>query len=528
MGIYLNPGNEGFGESIRSKIYVDKTGLISQTNRCLNTEQKYFCVSRPRRFGKTMALEMLAAYYGKGCDSRELFRGLNIETDPSFEDNLNKYDVIYLNTARFLYEARGQNVIEYLTQRVLGELCEEFGEYLTGEERWLSIALRHIYAETGREFVFLIDEWDCITRERQEEEEMQRQYYDFLRDLLKDEPYVALAYVTGILPVKKFGVHSGLNMFTEYSMTHQWKLAEYTGFTEDEVKGLCKRFSMDFDEVCRWYDGYQLDSVGHVFSPVSVVNAMLSRRCSNYWTATETYEALKRYIDLDFNGLREDIVRLLGGERVRVNTWTFQNDMQTFRRKDDVLTLLIHLGYLAYDAEDEKVVIPNSEIADEFKTAISAGGWDDVASVFKDSKLLLENTLRGNEKEVAEALDKAHEVITSNLDCNREDSLVAILLAYWSARKNYKIIWEMLTECADILFLPLKGTDTPAIVVELKFDKTAKGALQQMKDKKYSDTWENYSGEVILVGINCNRANKRSCTIERVKKEETAGKLNIF
>ncbi len=350
MGFYVNPKNRGFWESIRSKIYVDKTGLISCTNEYINTEQKFICVSRPRRFGKSMALKMLAAYYSRGCDSADLFAGLQIEREETYRQHLNQYDVIWLNMQQFLIEAAPGKVTEYLTEEVMRELKKEYGELLDCQDRGLAVALREIFVETDRQFIFLIDEWDCVMRERQASEGLQKQYLDFLRNLLKDQPYVALAYMTGILPVKKYGEHSALNMFWEYSMTDQKALEEYTGFTEDEVKALCDRFQMDFDETCSWYDGYSFTRFQHIFNPRSVVEAMCNRRFSNYWVSTEVYDALKIYMDMDFDGLREDIVRMLGGGRVRVNTRSFRNDMRNLDSKDDVLTLLIHLGYLAYDS----------------------------------------------------------------------------------------------------------------------------------------------------------------------------------
>lgn len=234
----------------------------------------------------------------------------------------------------------------------------------------------------------MIDEWDCVMRERQESEALQKQYLDFLRNLLKDQPYVALAYMTGILPVKKYGLHSALNMFWEYSMTDQKNLEEYTGFTEKEVKALCKRFNMDFAEVSSWYDGYMLIRFRHIYNPKSVVEAMICHRCSNYWTSTETYDALKTYIDMDFDGLRADIVQMLGGGRVRINIRSFQNDMRNFTTKNDVLTLLIHLGYLGYDFETEETFIPNKEIMMEFENAMSTGGWSEVMRVLKASEKL--------------------------------------------------------------------------------------------------------------------------------------------
>ncbi len=523
MGIYLNPGNKGFQESVCSEIYVDKTGLIQYTNKYLNTKQKYICVSRPRRFGKSMALEMLAAYYGRGCDSSELFTGLKIENDPTFLEYLNKCDVIYLNMQQFLIESENLEVTKYLEREVMRELRADYKESLTGEEVGLASMLRQVYAKTGQEFIFLMDEWDCVMRERQEAEGLQKQYLDFLRNLLKDQPYVALAYMTGILPVKKYGVHSALNMFTEYSMMDQDVFEEYTGFTEAEVKALCSRFHMAFGEVSSWYDGYELIKFQHVYNPKSVVEAMRRGRCSNYWTATETYEALKIYIDMNFDGLRDAVVQMLGGAGVPVETGNFVNDMRNLHTKDDVLTLLIHLGYLAYDAVEEKAFIPNNEIMGEFRRAMRAGGWENVMKVITESERLLQDTLDGREDEVAAALDRAHTEIASNLDYNNEATLgCAVILAYWSARKDYKIIREMPAGYgyADIVFLPLPGRGKPAMVVELKYNKTAETAVRQIKDKKYPDALKNYSGEVVLVGINYEKDKKdagHSCKIECVK-----------
>lgn len=523
MGIYLNPGNDGFRESIRSRIYVDKTGLIACTNELINTKEKYICVSRPRRFGKSMALEMLAAYYSCGCNSRELFEGRKIQRTPTFEEYLNQYDVISLNMQHFLIGARNQGVMEYLEQVVLEDIQGEYGTFIRSSDIRLTDVLKRIYASTGKKFIFLIDEWDCVMRERQESEDLQRQYLDFLRNLLKDQPYVALAYMTGILPVKKYGKHSALNMFWEYSMTDQNVFEEYTGFTESEVKELCDQYGMDFTETSSWYDGYQFKRFKHVYNPRSVVAAMKCGDFSNYWTATETYEALKIYMDMDFDGLRSDIVRMLGGERVRVNTLSFQNDMCTFRTKDDVLTLLIHLGYLGYDAELRQAFIPNKEIIGEFENAMSVGGWPEVMCILKASEKLLEDTLRCDEKSVAEGLDRAHTEVASILTYNDENSLgCAIGLAYYSARKDYKLIRELPTGhgFADVVFLPLPFSRKPALVIELKYDRSADTALSQIKDRRYTQALEGYSGEILLVDVNYDKDNENkphSCVIEKMQ-----------
>lgn len=527
MGIYLNPNNKGYKEAVSSEIYVDKTGLIEYTNKYMNTEQKYICVSRPRRFGKSMALKMLAAYYSRGCDSQELFEGRKINKKDTFREHLNKYDVIYLNMQQFLIEASDGKVTEYLEQEVLHEIKKEYREFLDRQSMGLAAALRTIYAETEREFIFLIDEWDCVMRERQESEILQKQYLDFLRNLLKDQPYVALAYMTGILPVKKYGEHSALNMFNEYSMIGQDVFEEYTGFTQDEVKGLCRQFHMSFEETSSWYDGYTFMEYQHVYNPKSVVEAMRRHRFSNYWASTEVYDALKTYINMDFDGLRTDIVHMLGGGKVRVNTRSFRNDMKNFDIKDDVLTLLVHLGYLAYDATEKEVFVPNKEIIEEFENAMSVSGWPEVMRVLHASEKLLADTLLCNAESVADALDKAHTEVSSILSYNDENSMCcAVGLAYYSARKDYLLVREFPTGkgFADIVFLPLPYANKPAIVVELKYNKTATAAIQQIKDRKYTQSLENYVGEILLVGINYDRGNKNkphSCVIEKVTKLQT-------
>lgn len=332
---------------------------------------------------------------------------------------------------------------------------------------------------------------------------------------------MALAYMTGILPIKKYGSHSALNMFFEYSMTDQKELEEYTGFTEEEVAELCNRFDMDFAETGNWYDGYVFKKFKHIYNPRSVVEAMRSHDFSGYWTATETYEALKIYIDMDFDGLRTDIVQMLGGGRARVNTRSFQNDMLTFKTKDDVLTLLIHLGYLAYDSLRKEAFIPNKEIMGEFETAMTVGGWDEIVRILKASERLLADTLLCDEVSVAKSLDAVHMEAASILTYNDENSLAcAIGLAYYSARKDYRLIRELPTGhgFADIVFLPLPSVKKPALVVELKYDKNAYAAIQQIKDRHYTQALEGYTGELLLVGINYDKNAKdkpHSCVIER-------------
>ena len=348
MGIYLNPENVDFQEVLNSKIYIDKSELIQYTNSVLRTTQKYICVSRPRRFGKSMAANMLTAYYSRGCDSRGLFQGLKIATHPDFEKYLNQYNVIHLNMRDYLTESENmKELIQFVEDDLLDELQQEFSDLRMPRRKTLVKVLEQAFVQYKIPFVFIIDEWDCIFRVHKSDSASQKEYLDFLRNLLKDKSYIALAYMTGILPIKKYGEHSAINVFYEYSMTDASPIEEFTGFTEQEVRQLCEQYEMPFSETKKWYDGYCVDGVS-IYNPKSVVEAMLRGKFSNYWTKTETYEALKVYIDLNQDGLRDKIVQMIAGEKVAVNPDKFQNDMTTFHSADDVLTLLVHLGYLTY------------------------------------------------------------------------------------------------------------------------------------------------------------------------------------
>jgi len=524
MGIYLNPRSYGFRESLNSEIYVDKTGMIEHLNKKLHTKQKYVCVSRPRRFGKTMALEMMSAYYCKEENTKELFKNLEIEKSETFEKYLNKYNVILINMINFLTRAKTlEDMLKYLEKVIIKELKEAYPNAVEeDEEQILPVILEKVYNHTGVGFVFLIDEWDCIFREKQNNQEMQRQYLDFLRDLFKDRIYISLVYMTGILPIKKYGVHSALNMFSEYSMTEPKALAEYVGFTEAEVEELCKRFNMDILETKRWYDGYYFVNAGEIYSPKSVVDCMLNREYLSYWTNTETYEALKVYIDMNFDGLKDSIIKMLNGERLKINIRKFQNDMTTFSNKDDVLTLLVHLGYLGYFSETKEVFIPNEEIRDEYITAIEDIDWSEVINSIQQSEELLKALWNGNEEKVAESVDTVHMDTSSILTYNHENDLSCTLsLAFYKARDYYILKRELPAGkgFADIVLLPRTNKNKPAAILELKWDKDADSAIKQIKEKKYVKVLEDYSGEIILCGINYDRESKKhSCKIERVNK----------
>ena len=524
MGIYLNPGNNDFYNAVHhSQIYVDKTELIKYTNKVLFGEQKFICVSRPRRFGKSMAANMLTAYYSKGCDSKELFINLKIEQNIDFDRNLNMYNVFHINMVDFFRETKSiQESLDYLQRRLLHELKKEYSDVDCFDWTDLPSVCDEIFSEKKIPFVFIIDEWDCIFRMKQNDSNSQKEYLNFLRALLKDHSYVALAYMTGILPIKKYGEHSALNMFDEFSMTNQGSLAEFTGFTEDEVKSLCEQYDMPFATTKKWYDGYNLNDIS-IYNPRSVVKAMTERTYDDYWTKTETYEAIRTYIEMNYNGLRDTLIDLIAGERKQIDTTTFVNDMVTFKIKDDVLTLLIHLGYLGFDFKTKEVFIPNHEIRQQFISTVRVLGWNDIIRSLQLSEQLLQATLQMDEETVADIVEQVHEENTSIIKYNDENSLSCVLsLAYYSAKRDYNMYRELASGrgFADLVFVPKPTCLTPAFIIELKWNQSADSAIDQIKQKNYVNCLKSYSGDVILVGITYDKkfSKQHTCKIEKIIK----------
>lgn len=524
MGMYLNPGEDAFCEAVNSPIYVDKSELLSYTNSVFKTAEKYVCVSRPRRFGKSMAANMVSAYYDRTADADAIFAPLKIAQHDDFAKHRGKYDVIKLNIQDFLSCADDMDSLLLKIQQVLlRDLMREYPDnYFNPKD--LREVMADIYARTKRPFVIVIDEWDCVFREYTERKDWQEKYLDFLRAWLKDKTYVGLAYMTGILPIKKYGTHSALNMFAEFSMIEAGMLAEFVGFTESEVKDLCKRYNMDLEMCKTWYDGYRFDEIGSIYSPRSVVQSMRNHKYGTYWNRTETFEALKIYIDLDYDGLREAIIALMSGAERRIETVDFANDMKTFRDADDVLTLLIHLGYLGYDNCTKSVFIPNQEIRYEYANAVRGGGWDKIALAIKTSEQLMQATLSMDADAVAKGIEAAH-IETSHLQYNDENALsYTISLAYYTARQKYLPVREFPAGkgFADIVFLPRPHyASLPALIIELKWDVTVKAAISQIQEKNYPKSLEDYTGSVLLVGINYDKTSKNhECEIIKHTKVE--------
>lgn len=536
MGRYLDPGNGGFERIVRSG-YVDKTGLIGEMNHRIGTTENLVCISRPRRFGKSYAAQVLCAYYDCTCDSHELFEGYEIEDSPDYETHINKYHVIYLDIAGFISDLNKQHIpLSQVMIRILDGIRNDLVSACPrlGAVEDVSDCLIAYVKEENRKVIFIIDEWDAVIREAKNDGLTQKAYLDFLRAWFKNgnfTPYVAAAaYMTGILPIKKDGSQSAISDFREYSVLDPGPFAVYTGFTEEEVAGLCEGKRLNFESAKQWYDGYTLGEIHSVYNPYSVICAMGNRRFGSYWKKTSAAEALTTYIKMDKEGLQNDIIRLIVGETIEVETGNFENDFETFNDKNDVLTLLVHLGYLAFepyvDNEDNSVStigglrIPNEEVRIEFKNILIKTEGDRIAGLRLFSDQLLEDTLAGREEEVARKIEAFRNMDYTGKDYNTESNLrYLIRFAYISCLNHYAKVEELPLGhgFADIAYLPKRGSALPAMVIELKWNKNVKAAIEQIRDRNYPEVLKSYGSEIVLVGISYNpKTKKHSCKIERM------------
>ena len=338
--------------------------------------------------------------------------------------------------------------------------------------------------------------------------------------------YIQLAYITGILPIKKEKTQSALNNFDEFTMLSAGAFASYIGFTDDEVKALCKNYNKDFEKVKRWYDGYILEEY-QVYNPKAVVSVLLKGSFKSYWSETASYDAIVPLINMNYDGLKTSIIEMLSGDTIKVNTTTFRNDTVNFKSKDDVLTYLIHLGYIGYDEVKKSAFIPNEEIRQELKNAVESKRWNEFDSFQQESENLLDATIDMDSRKVAEQIEKIHLQYVSVIQYNNENSLSSVLtIAYLSSMQYYyKPIREMPSGrgFADFVYLPKpEYTDEyPALVVELKWNKNAKTAMQQIKDKKYTESLSDYTGNILMVGLNYDRSGKKhECIIEKYSKNK--------
>ena len=532
MGIYINPGNENLKTAINSKIFVDKSLFIGKISEFLNTQQKFICVSRPRRFGKTMIGNLMKAYFSKGCDSLSIFENLQIAEPPKqdnepafdFKENLNKFNVLSVDLGAMFSSSQDKNeVIANLYEKLLEDFRDEFPDIEFSGKDSVADLIMKAHKKTKTQFIIIIDEYDVLVRERIPED-IFRGYLELLNSLFKNNelsPAIALAYLTGILPIVRDKVQSKLNVFEESTMLSPFGMEEFFGFTKKEVQSLCNEYGMDFAECEEWYDGYRIGGID-IYNPNSVVKAMLRRECANYWNVTGSYEVVSDYIKLDYDGVKTAVVDMIAGKEIKVDIGDFENSLDKINTKDDIFTYLVHLGYVNYDKTTGLCRIPNKEIRQEWEKAIKvACNFAKITEMIKDSEELLELTLEGEADEVAAALDRAHEEVSSIKSYNRESSLqAAIILAYYTAKTKYTIIQELPAGrgFADIGFIP-KNPKDPAILIELKCNHDADTAIKQIKNKNYPKVFENYLDNLLLVGVNYDKTTKvHECVIEKYRK----------
>ena len=527
MGIYIDKGNAAF-QRVRNSEYIDKSGLIAVVNNTLFTEQSYTCVTRCRRFGKSIAAKMLAAYYDRSCDSRHLFADLAIASDPTFEQHLNKYPVIYLDLSSFAGEMSRKGIVEEIEKRLVKDIRTAFPKTPVPRGGNLMDYLLRIHGETGDVFIFIIDEWDAILREnaetsnsRQQRSNIKDDYVNWLRRMFKSvsgTEVFAGVYMTGILPIKKYNTQSALNNFIQYSMVSPGAMAPFFGFTKEEVKCLAEKHNMDFGELEKWYDGYQIGTQLSMFNPNSVIRAIDNGMCESYWATTSAFDNVTTYIQGNFDGLKDNILEILAGGRVSVDSTGFLNDLSEIRSGDDVLTVLIHLGYLAYDWCTHKCYLPNREVAGEMANAVKNTAWTVVARALRQSEKLLTATLRGDAETVARLVEAAHDSEASILKYNDENTLSCVIsIAYYYAHGDYIFHRELPTGrgYADLVLMPRKNVDKPAIVIELKNNEKPSCAIAQIKERHYTDKVAEYTGDILLVGISYDEQSKEhKCQIE--------------
>ena len=523
-GTYLNPGNENLQEAVKSEIFIDKSLILKELSGRMNTQQKFICVSRPRRFGKSIVGKIMAAYFSKGCYSRGLFKDLKIAKEECFEKNLNKFNVISVDLGAAFSGARNKNdIISELENRLREDFTAIFYDIKFEENDSLARMIQRVYTLTGEQFVIIIDEYDVLIREKVDDE-LLRTYLEFLNSLFKNNelsPAIALAYLTGIMPVIRDKVQSKLNNFMESTMLQPFGFEEYFGFTKEEVKSLCERYGMSFEECEKWYDGYKIGGID-IYNPNSVVLAMLAREYANYWHISGSYEAVSDYIKLDFDGVKSSVIDMLDGRQVPVNVVNFSNSLKEIKNRDNVFTYLIHIGYLNYDKSTGCCRIPNKEIRQEWESVITdSENFSKIVEMIANSDRLLHYTQKGDAGKVAAALDEAHTAISSAKDYNNEACMQsAIMLAYFTAKSKYTVIREMPSGYgfADVGFIPINPKD-PAMIIELKYDKDEESAIEQIKNKKYPAAFENYLDNLLLIGVNYDKETKvHECVIEKYQR----------
>ncbi|MCI6018966.1 MAG: ATP-binding protein [Clostridiales bacterium] len=536
MGIYINSitAYTLYKSETTKPYFIDKTMMLKELFPLVEEGSNYLCITRPRRFGKTVMANMIASFFSKGRDSDEIFRKLQIYQDKDYQKYINQYTVIHI---MFNDLPRKCNSYEAYIGRIedvlIKDLKKEYPDLLINTQEAIWDILLEVHAEKQEQkFIFVLDEWDFILHQNFVTEEDKAEYLLFLRNLLKDRPYVSLAYMTGILPIAKYSSGSELNMFAEFTITNEQRFSEYFGFTEREVDRLFERYlksdipkkRLTRDDLRVWYDGYHTCAGERLYNPRSIVLSLSNNNTGNYWTSSGPYDEIFYYIENNVADIRDDLVLMVSGMAVPAKIQEYAATSMNLQTRDEIFSAMVVYGFLTY--ENGRVMIPNKELMDKFSDVLrKEPSLGYVYRLAKESDRMLSATLAGDTDTMTEILELAHDTEVPLLSYNNETELTAVVnLVYLSARDNYRVEREDKAGIGyvDFIFYPIKDKNADCIILELKVDRTPEEAIQQIKDKRYALRFKEklgektrYTGRILAVGISYDRQQKKHyCKIE--------------
>ena len=503
-----------FEEIKKSTFYVDKSLLIEKVTTKLRTPEKYICITRPRRFGKTINANMLATYYTIGYDSDELFKQLNISKTENYQEYMNKYNVIHIDFSRLPDPCRNFNdYLQWVKFCIKEDIKEAFDKELVPGE-----PIQELFKKTNEKFIFILDEWDSVFYKNFMSDKDKKDYLEFLKDLLKDQPYVELAYMTGVLPIAKYSSGSELNMFDEYNFMNDNTFDDYFGFQEEEIKKICKKQEkITYMQLKQWYNGYYTSEGKNLFNPRSVTKALERGKCLSFWTETGPMNEVANCIEHNVNDVKEDVVKMVSGIPVEIELNGYSALELQLDTRDEILSAMVVYGFLSY--YEGQLTIPNKELMTKFQNVLKRESMGEIAKITQQSKEMLEATIAGDEDKVAEILENIHDKEIPFINYKDENSLsIVVTLAYLYAREIYRVEREEKTGKGfyDFIFYPIYKRN-PAIILELKYGKSPEEAIQQIKDKNYMSRVQD-ANKIILCGINYDTEKHHSCKIEIIEK----------
>ena len=536
LGVYLNSKTAYtlYKSETEQPYFVDKSRMLEELFPLVRTGNKHICITRPRRFGKTVMANMIASFFSYSCDSRDIFKQLQISKSENFQLYLNQYPVIHISFQEMGTRCSSyRQYIERIEGRLVRDLKKAYPDTEWYEDESAADVLQDIYAENEKaRFIFVLDEWDFVFHQDFVTESDRKSYLSFLRNLLKDRPYVRLAYMTGILPISKYSSGSELNMFAEFTMASEQRFSEYFGFTEKEVAMLFERYQklnpgvkcVTKEGLRSWYNGYHTLSGERMYNPRSVVMSLTNNNLGNYWTSAGPYDEIYYYIEHNVDAVRDDLALMVSGTAVPVKIREYAATSRNLKTKEEIFSAMVVYGFLSY--EKGTAAIPNKELMDKFADMLQKEpslGY--VYRLARESERMLRATLLGDTETMTEILEQAHNTETPLLHYNHETELTAIVnLVYLSARDTYRIEREDKAGkgYVDFIFYPEVDRNADGIILELKVDHSPEEAIQQIKEKKYALKFrgklgeqQKYTGKILAVGIGYDRVEKtHRCKIE--------------